>query len=285
MADGAVPTAIALWAAPVRDARRPDVERALSFLRASAREGGLGIGDVLDWPTYATSLHVLAEHRWQVPGWHEAAAAGAAFVRRQQRIGPAWGDADGGFAVGGQHSPQPPVAGHVDLSVTRFAVTALVANGARPDDEALVAAGRFAQRCAAGDGFVYATDPAFAKSGARERPYGSATADGALVLAAAGLPIDAPLTWLSAHAVADHNPGVTWPQYDRAMVGYWRSAAAEVFARFGGPPGWRERFIEAIEADRHSDGTWHNATPHQKEDEPVVATALALRTLHTCRGG
>lgn len=238
---------------------------------------------MLDWPTYATSLHVLAETRWQVPGWQQAAAAGAAFVRRQQRIGSPWGDADGGFAFGGAHTPEPPVAGHVDLSVTRFAVTALVAQGAQPGDDALAAAARFARRCAAGDGFVYATDPAFAKSGARDRPYGSATADGALVLAAAGEPIDAALAWLSAHATTDHNPGVSWPQYDRAMVGYWRCAAAEVFARFGGPAGWRERFIAAVDAERHPDGTWHNAAPHQKEDEPVVATALALRTLQTCR--
>lgn len=274
-----------------RPLRADGASRALGWIAHGTRDGVLGLASVApDYPCYATALalHCFASIRPPDPdGTAEALRRGLRSL--QLRAADGWDGhaAAGGFRMGSVDVPRPPNPGHVDLSMTRRAVEALVASGVPASDPAIREAVGFARRCRTPGGtFVYtATETALNKGRRAEDPgYGSATADGLLLCAAAGeggqeqgLGALRAMHRTDENPLVGENPGLR--PYARAMRGYYRCAAARVFAARGGPEGWREALVEAIVAEQREDGSWANEQVEQKEDEPVVATGFALTAI------
>ncbi len=277
---------------------RAPLRRALAWMLARRDvDGPLGFAaPAPDYPVYATSLMLSCLAALEPKEASTLAAPSVAWLRGQQLVAARGfeGSGVGGFPMGARAAPEPGRAQHVDLSMTQRAVSALVALGAGKDDPALQAARGFVARCAAPNGgFIYSPVEAIVNKGVRAagaaptgEGYGSATADGVTALdacGAAGTPLHAAgLAWLHANHRADANPGVgdgPYAAYGEAMRFYYRAAVAPVFHAHGGPEGWREGLIAAVIAEQRDDGAWANASALQKEDDPIIATSLALRAL------
>jgi hypothetical protein len=275
--------ALALQAQP--DPPEDALDRALAFLVASRdRDGALGIAEVTDYPMYATAMAATAIAR---AGRLDGALISSGWIARQQLRGEAWGDhpARGGFPMGASTVRTPPHSGHVDLSMTRRAIEALHACGVT--GEAMDEARRFVLGCRTADGsFRYSpVDLGTNKGRDPEAGYGTATADAVLALRATGGAEDAVrdgVAWLVRSFRADENPGIgdgPLRVYARAMRFDWRSSVACVFVGGGGPEGWAHAIRSALEAEQLPDGSWRNERAEQKEDDPLVATALAVEAL------
>lgn len=264
---------------------------ALEFIRTvTARSGAVGLSaDVPDYPVYATSLSILAFARIRPRAFVDTTAPMVAWLRRQQlsaKNGWEGHPAHGGFPMGGHEPPSPPHLPHVDLSMTRAAVTALAALKVHDGDPAMVAARGFVERCRRPDGgYVYSPVHAALNKGQGDAGYGSATTDALSILVANRLPDEA----LQPHAEVlramhrvDRNPGIgegPRAQYADAMRYYYRAGSARVFAWTGGPEGWADALVDALVEEQASDGSWRNDAPAQREDDPLVATALAVSAL------
>jgi hypothetical protein len=288
--------------AALPDGLRPDaaIDRALGALPALQRDGALGLASLpADYPTYATGLALAGWARRRLaPDSKDAALAW--LLAHQLTAARGWGGhpAQGGWAMGAAAPPDPPHAGHVDLSMTRRAVEGLAAAGLTAEHAPMIEARAFVERCRAPDGgFVYSpVELALNKGGCdgdRCRGYGSATTDGLLAARALGATIDDPLIaeplafLLGIHRL-DANPGIgpgPLQGFAGAMVGCYRAGAAAVFARLGGPDGWREAMIDAVLADQAPDGSWRNPDYLQKEDDPLIAGGFALAALAAAAWG
>ena len=113
--------------------------------------------------------------------------------------------------------------------------------------------------------------------------YGTPTADALLAFRALGVPADAPecadaLTWLKEHHDTQANPGIgrTHASFGPSMRYYYRAVSSRAFAIYGGPADWEVEMSSALVADQQEDGSFVNAFILQKEDEPVIATSLAI---------
>jgi hypothetical protein len=213
--------------------------------------------------------------------------------------------------------PTPPLT-ESNLSATVFALEALRAAGAASDDPAFKKALVFVERCqnwsddnrepALDDGgffFIY-DDPVRNKAGVagkgsdgrvRFASYGSTTADGLRALVACGLPpshprVAAARQWLESNFRADHHPGAYAPDREpnRDSVYYYYCASAALALREATPVSksadslaWAETLVDALVARQRSDGSWINSAVAVREDDPIVATCLALTTLAVCR--
>jgi squalene-hopene/tetraprenyl-beta-curcumene cyclase len=217
--------------------------------------------------------------------------------------------------------PLPPLT-ESNLSATVFALEALQAAGAKADDAAFRKALVFIQRCqnycddpeqreaAYDDGgffFIY-DDPVRNKAGlagqdrsGRQRysSYGSTTADGLRALVLCGRPADDPRVaaaraWLEANFRSDSHPGkyAEDREHNRGAVYYyycWSVARALLAARLEelqtprGKVRWAEELADQLVQRQRPDGSWINPLVAQREDDPLVATALAGLALATCR--
>jgi hypothetical protein len=209
-----------------------------------------------------------------------------------------------------------------NLSATVFALTALRAAGCTPDDPAFPKALTFVKRRqnfsddpALGDpiyddggfDFIY-DDGARNKAGlagkdsaGRDRfhSYGSTTADGVRGLLACGVPGDdarlrAARQWLEARFHASSHPGT----YVEAREGlrnsvyyYYAWSLAEAAHSLGtgkarmseGGLSWAEALAEELMRRQAECGSWTNPAGAQREDDPLVATSLAMSALAMCR--
>jgi squalene-hopene/tetraprenyl-beta-curcumene cyclase len=203
-----------------------------------------------------------------------------------------------------------------------FAVGALRIAGATADDPSIRKALRFVVRCqnlsdesrnddpAFDDGgfFFTPTDPVRNKAGVagtdrrgrvRYHSYGSATADGLRALLRCGLSPEHPRVaaarrWLERHFSATQNPGDFAPARASerdATYYYYAWSLAHAFRALGGRmregPGretaWAELLARELIRRQRPDGTWSNRFTASKEDDPLVATPLALGALGLCR--
>ena len=222
----------------------------------------------------------------------------------------AWSDAPAPPRLPRGVSPPPDMLAP-NISATVLGLQVLTATGHR---ERAPAALPFLAQCqnfsaASSDpfddgGFFFAPgDPVRNKAGSaghdaagRERyhAYGSATCDGLLALLACGLPptdprIHAAVTWLHRYAAGATHSG-TWPA-DRAderesLRYYHAQALATVFAIatiFTSHRLWaaaqRHTLTTDILTRQRPDGSWAGVCPDSFEDDPLVATAFAIRTL------
>ncbi|MCI0458683.1 MAG: hypothetical protein L0Z62_17130 [Gemmataceae bacterium] len=222
-----------------------------------------------------------------------------------------------GYAHGLPRKPPPgqPVEPLTlpNLSATAFAVEALRSAGPA-DDTALTRALRFICRCqnyseseaALDDGgfFFVHGDPPRNKAGEsgtdhtgrpRYASYGSTTADGLRALLACGLPLDhervtAARRWLERNFSASAHPGQFAPgraAVQAAVYFYYCWSAAHALRACGvqqvetpaGPVRWAEALAGELLRRQRPDGSWINDAVEVREDDPVVATALALGAL------
>jgi hypothetical protein len=120
------------------------------------------------------------------------------------------------------------------------------------------------------------------------RSYATATCDGVLALLAAGQPRDgqrvaAAVAWLEAHGEVDYPSGVPkdHPEpWGEAIRFYHFAARAEALRQLGAPAEKRLALAAAVAALQRADGSFVNdASPLMKEDDPTLATALAVTAL------
>lgn len=259
-----------------------------AIARALARSDDAGE----EYPTYTRALWILALVGHRPAGWEERVRWLARELRETQMVEAlGWTPADpeyGGWDRGVK-PPKKPDAERADVSVTAFAIEALRAAGASESDPACVSAKLFAASCqnAAGDGGAYFTPsarwaPHQNKAGADEsgryRPYGTATADALRLMRACGVP-EADRRWIRALAwfddrfTADVAPGFPkgGDRWDEALQFYWLFAAARV-----GQAAWKPKLRARLAQHQQADGSWTNPQGLMKEDDPLIATGLAL---------
>ena len=119
------------------------------------------------------------------------------------------------------------------------------------------------------------------------RSYATATADGALALLAAGVPasderVVAARRWLAEHAAVDPQgiPANHPEPWVAALRFYHLAAFAEAASALAIEGDWRARFAKRLAALQRPDGSFANdASPLMKEDDPILATTLALVAL------
>jgi squalene-hopene/tetraprenyl-beta-curcumene cyclase len=228
----------------------------------------------------------------------------------------AWGD-----ALTPARSADSGRVADADISSTLFALGALQIAGAPADDPAVRKALGFVMRCQNfaedhqadppfddGGFFFTPTDPVRNKAGVagvdhrgqeRYYSYGSATADGLRALLRCGLAPGHPRVlaarrWLEQHFSATHNPGTFAPARASerdATYFYYAWSLAHAFRALGGrmergagrDTAWAELLSRELIRRQRTDGTWSNHFTASKEDDPLVATPLALGALALCR--
>ncbi len=225
-----------------------------------------------------------------------------------------------GYCHGLPRKPRPgefvPPLVESNLSATVYALDALRAAGVPADDPAFGKALAFLSRCQNfaddprvadrrfddGGFFFIPGDPARNKPGPagrdahgreRFRSYGSTTADGYRALRLCGLPADHPrvraaLDWLfrqfdgTAHA-GDYPPERTGDK--DAVYFYYAWSLAQALSDL--PPDlarkWAVALTEEVIRRQQPDGGWRNPCKAVREDDPILATALATMTLARCR--
>ena len=275
-----------------KTARGADVDRALAFIKRNVNaEGALGLADpvVADYPNYSTALAVRAMVRAARPGWQSDIAPMVACLRVQQfseDIG--WKPSDAPYGAWGMGGPihHPPDAGHVEISMTRHVLEGLAAAGVQPSDPAMQRALVFLKKTQNPDGgFFFSTVNTETNKAGEEngaiRSYGTTTADGILSLRAAGVPdsdrrITAARKWLRDHHHPDRVPGFDMPPYQAWGTGlrFYYGAAVTVAS-----PG-----LPVLLPPQKEDGSWRNSNNIVKEDDPLIATAFAVRVLSNGAG-
>jgi squalene-hopene/tetraprenyl-beta-curcumene cyclase len=217
--------------------------------------------------------------------------------------------------------PLPPLT-ESNLSATVFALEALQAAGVKADDAVFQKALVFVRRCqnychdpeqreaAYDDGgffFIY-DDPVRNKAGSsgldragrqRYSSYGSTTADGLRALMLCGRPADDPRVaavraWLEANFRSNSHPGkyAEDREHNRGAVYYYYccsvarallAARLEELRTTRGQVRWAEELADELVRRQRPDGSWINPLVPQREDDPLVATALAGLALASCR--
>ena len=283
---------------------RAKVGRAIAFIREHTRaDGGLGMNDpgIPDYPNYATALAVSAVCRARGPRWEEQVRPMVAYLRLQQFTEQnGWDRQDpvyGAWGMGGERRTKPGT-GHVDLSMTRHVLDALRA-AAVPDSEPVFERARlFVERCQNydpqrandGDGGFFFSTTEFdtnkaGHDGAHFRSYGTTTADGILALLATGRPptdphVMAATRWLTGHHHDIDVPGFVGPAYQRwprGLAFYYSAASSQAFRALHVDAG--TRVADSLRRTQRADGSWANAENLVKEDDPLIASALAVRAL------
>jgi hypothetical protein len=135
----------------------------------------------------------------------------------------------------------------------------------------------------------------------RERfhSYGSTTCDGIRALRQCGLSNDHPRVlaarrWLAANFSVEHNPGkfIAGNEDLRdATYYYYLRSLARALEQFDEPQiqtsqgniNWPRAIAEELLKRQRADGSWVNRYTDGREDDPLVATPLALSALDACR--
>ena len=129
------------------------------------------------------------------------------------------------------------------------------------------------------------------KNGNYWQSYATATCDGILALLAAGVPKDdervtTAVKWLREHTNLDYPQGIPtdYPEpWGDALQYYHFAVRAEVYAALDFSDEEKQALAEKVAALQRADGSFVNTkSPLMKEDEPLLATALAEVALSHC---
>jgi hypothetical protein len=267
---------------------RGAVAHARAFIRNNMNaDGALGLMDssATDYPNYATALAVSALIKARSQGDEKLIASMVSYLRAQQfSEASGWTPQDAPFGGWGMGGPihRPPEAGHVDLSMTRYALEALRLAGVPASDRVMTRALVYLKRSQNPDGgFCFSpVNPEINKAGKSvdgcAASYGTATADGVLALQAAGISEAAPrmakaLRWLRDHHQPDCVPG-----FDSDSEEFWGSGLRFYYAHA------ISRTMPHLPVELPSqaeDGSFRNPNNLVREDDPLIATAFALYVL------
>lgn len=159
------------------------------------------------------------------------------------------------------------------------------------------------QRPTGDGGFVFSPDPKSLDNKAgwqdderrRPRSYGSTTCDGLRALAACGVPPESPARkaaaqWLDERWDPARIPGLPTDddgtQWSTAMRYYYAESLTGALPLFTSGELLAERqavFARALIANQRGDGSWRNDVARMREDDPLIATSLAVASLARCR--
>ncbi len=280
---------------------------------------GLSDPTVLEYPNYSTSYALRVLLRWGEKADGGLADTMAAYLRNQQFVERRGIDSlhrgYGSWGFGETMLPYGEV-GHLDLSHTRRVLEALGEHDAalgehfikartllrmlqrHPAERRLQPGAETADPRAPYDGGFYASTTVLGtnKGGLEVGPLGNAyyrsyattTCDGVLALVAAGLATDderirSGLEWLRRNSDLTRVQGIPEDDadgWDHALFYYHLLVRSEVYAVLGGPEGWREATVALLANRQRADGSFSNplGAPN-KEDDPILATAMAVGTL------
>jgi hypothetical protein len=250
------------------------VDKAFEFLKRTINM------DALDYPNYAAGLAVRVAGRLK-----RNASAWIEYLRTQQFTEEnGWTSADpayGAWGMGGERR-RPPEAGHVDLAMTRYVIEGLAAAGVSASDPVMQRAVVYLERCQNPDGgFFFSivnldTNKAGDVSG-KYRSYGTTTCDGVIALRAAGVTENDPRiararSWLKQNHLEERPPGF---DIEPARMGwseglrfYYAAAITRAMPE-----------LAVILPAQRADGSFSNTNKLVKEDDPLIATAFAVRVL------
>ena len=267
------------------------------LLRHMDRRGAVGV--LSEKPLYsarATAYTLKAFAALRPPGWRSHLSPTVTWLESLQ-VQPNEVEqghpALGGFIEGNPRVPRKEQILLVDLGRCRVILEALAELGRTVEDRSLSQAKPFVEVCKTGDaGFLYCPVTERLNKGVRTKSgaiagYGTATADGILSMAALGQrlgeqAVDEAMLFLQRYHRVDRAPGIDRGRlrtYAEGLKGYYRAASAECFARFGGTKTWREDLIAALDEEQSASGRWFNRNRIQREDDPLIATAHAIRAL------
>ncbi|WP_152099579.1 hypothetical protein [Lacipirellula parvula] len=265
-----------------------------------------------EYPTYAAALTLIALNKLPAAQREPHAAAirkMQAYLVAAQVTQPlpnklATADDVGGWGLVGGDPTDPSSFRTSNVSTTRFALEALQPVAADHPETFERGKKSLARRQQADGGFAFLSDPLdqLNKAGANDPPtpdapfvarsYGTTTADGLLALRACGIAdnnphIAAALAWLNAHPNVDAVPGFPNDEVSTAMADglYYYYAASLAHAMAAYPDADFARQAPALAAEllarQRADGSWANPISTMREDDPLVATTLALNALAT----
>jgi hypothetical protein len=256
------------------------VDKAFEFLKRNFNT------EPVDYPNYAAGLavRVAARLKRNMPEW-------LAYLREQQFTEEnGWTPNDpayGAWGMGGERR-RPPEPGHIDLAMTRYVLEGLSAMGVSSADPAMQKAIVYLDRCQNADGgFFFSTvnldTNKAGDAGGKYRSYGTTTCDGMLALLAAGVPpadlrIARAQAWLKKNHLEERAPGF---DLEPARIG-WSDGLRFYYAAAV------TRAMPSLPVQlpvQNDDGSFANKSNLVKEDDPLIATAFALRVLCHDSGG
>ena len=297
-------------AAAAPDATQQALQQALKYLVRSHALDGEQRAASSEYPTYAAALTLLAIER--LPTVEREPYADAASRLRERLVAvqvtapqlnkiAVNGDVGGWGLVGGDPADVSSFR-TANVSTTRYALAALHSVASQHPQSFKRARQFLRYRQNADGGFTFLSNPVdqLNKAGAIEgktpdapliaRSYGTATADGLLALRAAGHspsspPVAAAIGWLNDHSEVDAVPGFPSDAVSTAMSQglfyYYAAALAEAMRAY--PDATFSRRAAELEAEiasrQRPEGSWANTISTMREDDPLVATALALSAL------
>jgi hypothetical protein len=267
----------------------PGIDRAFDFLKRNTDvDGSLGLADSAapDYPNYATGLaaRVAARLKRDASQWITCLRA-QQFTEENgwKRYDPAYG----AWGMGGE-CRRPPEPGHVDLAMTRYVLEGLAAAGIPPADPAIQKTLVYLDRCRNPDGgFFFSTvnldTNKAGEANGKYRSYGTTTCDGLIALRAAGVAANDPRiaraqAWLKQNHLEERAPGF---DIEPARMGWSEGLrfyyAAAITRAMPGLP--------VTLPPQREDGSFSNTNNLVKEDDPLLATAFAVRVLCHDSGG
>ena len=310
--DGAAVTTLVLDALsrlPQAGRHLPAIRKGLAFLdRGLARRGTIASPDgSLDFPTYAAALWLTTRRRLELAPPAEQRKRLIEYLLGAQVVEGRGFAADspsyGGWDFLGKGDAQGITTG-TNISVTRYVLEAL----AQESEEAGMAeaignaVGRgkaYVLRCQQPDGgFAFTCEKASLNNKAaysdeeltRPRPYATATCDGVLALIACGAAagderVAKAIDWLVKRPSLEVVPGFEGlpPEagWQRGLRYYYYAGLASVLAYYPAAEGEVRRAALAghVVGLQTKDGSWINESDRMRENDPLIATALALTAL------
>lgn len=313
--------ALSVVPADWRDALREAARDAGRFLiKGIDRRGAVACPDgSFDYPVYATAQVLIAAKPLPVDLGDARLAKLREYLLAAQLLAPQGFRPDdkhyGGWDLVGA-APGTRSSTGSNISYVRFAVEGLAAAGVfegvkessdspTPPERARRAALAWLDRCQrpTGDGgFVFSPDPgsldnkALWRDETRQQPrsYGSPSCDGLRALVACGVAGDSAsrrsaAKWLDEHWSPVDIPGLPTDDdgrlWNAGMRFYHAEALSGALPHFSTPQLLLERqtaLARALVGDQRGDGSWRSASSRMREDDPLIATALAVAALGRC---
>ncbi|MEL7249935.1 MAG: prenyltransferase/squalene oxidase repeat-containing protein [Bacteroidota bacterium] len=281
--------------------------QAYSFLLERVdQQGAVGYegSRVIEYPVYATAYAYRVAHHTGLPTSDSTLQKMQRFLLNQQFVQTRgiepWHEAYGAWGFGELNLPNSEV-GHVDLSHTRRVLEALRQSDLPEDHPVWKNASVFLDRIQNPDGGFCSSSHTLGANKADDQDhkcvsYATATADGVLALASLPHPptesLQAAANWLlnnenwkAPSGITPERPG----NWDKVLFYYHlavRAQAYHVLEDLSLLPAkksrkWRAELTTALQDRQKVDGSFSNpwGAPN-KEDDPLLATALVIRALN-----
>lgn len=314
---GAATTALVLYAAShlpeeMRLAHAESWNEGAEFLRPGIESEGcvVCLDGTKDYPAYGSAMLIVAARQLPLDLPPECQTQLVDFLAVRQIAESRAFTADnlhyGGWDLMTEFDPPNTTEGS-SISLSCYVLEALGPVDTPTAMEACEKARAWIARCAAADGsggFLFTSDPDSIKNKARLSAdeggqavaYGTTTVDGMRCLLSLGTTSDDPLLtgsvqWLMEHDRLDGVPGfedlVTDLDWTNGLLFYYYASLAKSLEAFPvDASAERAAAIQtAVLARQHEDGRWENEATAMRENDPLIATCLAIIALEKSAGG